>query len=64
MVDKYGRVAAATSTGGTAGKYVGRIGDCPQIGSGTYADDFVGAVSSTGDLIFQYIVSLHTSFFK
>ncbi|XP_053608067.1 probable isoaspartyl peptidase/L-asparaginase CG7860 [Plodia interpunctella] len=47
-VDAHGHVAVATSTGGMSGKVVGRIGDTPQIGSGTYADDFIGGVSTTG----------------
>ncbi|CAB3229951.1 unnamed protein product [Arctia plantaginis] len=47
-VDAKGHVAAATSTGGMSGKAVGRIGDTPQIGSGTYADDNLGGVSTTG----------------
>ncbi len=42
-----GTLAAATSTGGTTGKWSGRIGDTPVIGAGTYADDNV-AVSTTG----------------
>lgn len=50
-VDAKGHIAAATSTGGITGKAVGRIGDSPQIGSGTYADDNVGGVSSTGAII-------------
>jgi len=41
-------VAAATSTGGTAGKLPGRVGDSPLIGCGTYAFDGAGAVSCTG----------------
>jgi len=41
-------VAAATSTGGVAGKRRGRIGDSALIGAGTYADDRVGAGSATG----------------
>ncbi len=45
--DVDGRVAAATSTGGTFGKLKGRVGDTPIIGSGTWADDEV-AVSCTG----------------
>lgn len=48
-VDANGHVAVATSTGGMSGKAVGRIGDTPQIGSGTYADDNVGGVSTTGN---------------
>lgn len=49
-MDSEGRIAVATSTGGITGKYVGRIGDTPQIGSGTYADDNIGGVSTTGYL--------------
>lgn len=47
-IDSQGNVAAATSTGGRTGKYQGRIGDTPLIGSGTYADNQFGAVSTTG----------------
>jgi len=47
-IDKNGDVAAATSTGGTALKFPGRIGDTPLIGCGTYADNECGAASSTG----------------
>ncbi|XP_022918585.1 isoaspartyl peptidase/L-asparaginase [Onthophagus taurus] len=43
-----GQVAAATSTGGYEGKMVGRCSDTSIIGSGTYADDESGAVSTTG----------------
>ncbi len=46
--DRDGGVAAATSTGGTQDKLVGRVGDSAVIGAGTYADDRAGAVSSTG----------------
>jgi isoaspartyl peptidase/L-asparaginase-like protein (Ntn-hydrolase superfamily) len=45
--DGEGRLAAATSTGGTFGKLPGRVGDTPVIGAGTWADGSV-AVSSTG----------------
>lgn len=47
-IDKYGNIAAATSTGGMTGKTPGRIGDSPVLGSGTYADNVSGGVSSTG----------------
>lgn len=47
-VDKFGKLAAGTSTGGTANKRWGRIGDSPIIGAGTYADDRYCAVSATG----------------
>ena len=33
-VDRHGRLAAATSTGGRCGKLDGRIGDTPIIGAG------------------------------
>ena len=46
-LDTQGRLAAATSTGGTLNKLEGRVGDCPIIGSGTWADDRV-AISCTG----------------
>ncbi len=46
--DSRGLLAAATSTGGMAGKHPGRIGDSPVIGAGTYADNRSCAVSTTG----------------
>ncbi len=48
-IDAHGHVAAATSTGGTRRKMVGRVGDSPLIGAGTFADDLTGAASATGD---------------
>ncbi|MBI4561411.1 MAG: isoaspartyl peptidase/L-asparaginase [Candidatus Rokubacteria bacterium] len=47
-LDRYGTVAAATSTGGTAGKLPGRVGDSALIGCGTYAESTLGGVSCTG----------------
>ena len=47
-LDQHGHLAAATSTGGMTNKRVGRIGDTPLIGAGTYADDRSAAVSCTG----------------
>jgi beta-aspartyl-peptidase (threonine type) len=46
--DTQGQLAAATSTGGMAGKRPGRVGDSPIIGAGTYADNRTCAVSTTG----------------
>ena len=46
-LDVHGHVAAATSTGGMTGKPLGRVGDTPIIGAGTWADGAV-AVSCTG----------------
>jgi beta-aspartyl-peptidase (threonine type) len=48
-LDRNGTIAAATSTGGTAGKAPGRVGDSALIGSGTYAESSMGGVSCTGD---------------
>ena len=47
-LDKYGNLAAGTSTGGMTNKRWGRIGDSPIIGAGTYANNNTCAVSSTG----------------
>jgi beta-aspartyl-peptidase (threonine type) len=47
-VDRQGDLAAGTSTGGLTNKPVGRIGDSPIIGAGTYANNETAAVSTTG----------------
>jgi beta-aspartyl-peptidase (threonine type) len=47
-LDRGGNLAAATSTGGTAGKHAGRVGDSPLIGAGTWAANGRCAVSATG----------------
>jgi beta-aspartyl-peptidase (threonine type) len=61
--DRRGHVAAATSTGGTFLKRPGRVGDSPLIGAGTYADDRLGAVSSTGggEKIIQVTLARHVA---
>ena len=45
--DAAGNLAAATSTGGMTGKRPGRVGDCPVIGAGTWAEASC-AISATG----------------
>jgi beta-aspartyl-peptidase (threonine type) len=47
-VDRFGDLAAGTSTGGIVNKQYNRIGDSPLIGSGTYANNKTCAVSCTG----------------
>lgn len=47
-LDAHGNLAAGTSTGGFNNKPVGRIGDTPILGAGTYARNGVCAVSGTG----------------
>ena len=46
-IDSEGRIAVATSTGGTFFKHPGRVGDAPLYGSGAYGDPY-GGVSATG----------------
>ncbi|MBK8953487.1 MAG: isoaspartyl peptidase/L-asparaginase [Chitinophagaceae bacterium] len=47
-LDRYGNLAAATSTGGMTNKRYGRVGDAPLIGAGTYANNSTVAISCTG----------------
>nr|CAQ53377.1 CG7860-PA [Drosophila melanogaster] len=47
-MDASGQIVVGTSTGGITGKWPGRIGDTPILGSGTYADNCRGGVSTTG----------------
>lgn len=47
-LDCCGNVAYATSTGGTMNKMEGRVGDSPCVGCGGYADNDIGAISTTG----------------
>ena len=47
-MDKYGNIAAGTSTGGMTNKKYGRIGDVPIIGGGTYANNLTCGISATG----------------
>lgn len=47
-LDQAGNLAAGTSTGGLMNKKYHRIGDSPLIGSGTFAENNVCAVSCTG----------------
>jgi beta-aspartyl-peptidase (threonine type) len=48
-LDKWGELAAGTSTGGVENKKYGRVGDSPIIGAGTYANTNTCGVSATGD---------------
>ena len=47
-LDSQGNLTAATSTGGMTNKRIGRVGDSPIIGAGTYAKNGVCGVSATG----------------
>jgi beta-aspartyl-peptidase (threonine type) len=48
-LDRYGNIAAGTSTGGMTNKRYGRVGDSPIIGAGTYANNNTCGISATGD---------------
>ena len=62
-LDRFGNVAAATSTGGTENKVPGRIGDSSMIGVGCYANNDTCAVSTTGDgeLHIRHVSAFHVS---
>ncbi len=55
-LDKYGNLSGACSTSGWAYKMHGRVGDSPNIGSGLYVDNEVGAVTATG--LGEYIIKI------
>lgn len=48
-LDINGNLFAGTSTGGTTGQPQGRVGDTALVGCGLYADNRLGACSTTGD---------------
>lgn len=62
-LDAMGNVAAATSTGGTTNKQVGRVGDSPLVGAGTYANNRTCAVSATGtgEMFIRMVVAYDVS---
>ncbi|MBO3763464.1 MAG: N(4)-(beta-N-acetylglucosaminyl)-L-asparaginase [Candidatus Brockarchaeota archaeon] len=45
-IDKFGRIAAGTSTSGLKFKLTGRVGDSPIVGSGLFANSFGGATAT------------------
>lgn len=55
-LDRFGHLAAGTSTGGIMHKLPGRVGDTPIIGAGTYADNETCAISATG--VGEYFIRL------
>jgi beta-aspartyl-peptidase (threonine type) len=57
-LDAAGRLAAATSTGGTALKLPGRVGDSPVPGAGNYATPRAAAsATGRGELMLRYAVT-------
>ncbi len=63
VLDKFGDLAAGTSTGGISNKHFGRVGDSPIIGAGTYANNKTCAVSATGhgEYFIRYVVAYDIS---
>jgi len=59
-IDMYGNICAGTSTGGMANKMVGRVGDSPIIGAGTYAKNSTCGVSCTG--VGEYFIRQSAAF--
>jgi beta-aspartyl-peptidase (threonine type) len=47
-LDQRGSIAAGNSSGGRPFKHPGRVGDCPLIGCGIYADNSIGGAACTG----------------
>ena len=62
-LDRYGNLAAGTSTGGITNKRFGRVGDSPVIGAGTYADNRSVAVSATGtgEIFIRTVAAFNTA---
>ena len=58
-MDQNGDLAAADSTGGVSLKLPGRIGDSPILGAGLYADNRIGAATTTGvgEIAMRLVVS-------
>jgi beta-aspartyl-peptidase (threonine type) len=57
-LDSEGRLAAATSTGGTLLKLPGRVGDTPLPGAGTYAtSDAAVSASGRGELMMRVLAA-------
>jgi len=57
-VDVNGVLAAATSTGGVTMKMVGRVGDTPIAGAGTYASRVVAAsATGTGEFVMRSLAT-------
>ena len=61
--DTHGNLAAGTSTGGLTNKMMGRVGDSPILGAGTYANNATCAVSctGTGEYYIRNSIAFHVS---
>jgi beta-aspartyl-peptidase (threonine type) len=58
------RIVSAVSTGGTPNKLLGRVGDSPVVGSGFYANNEFGAVSTgIGEDIMKLLLSFRIALY-
>ncbi|MFX0132762.1 MAG: isoaspartyl peptidase/L-asparaginase family protein [Candidatus Hodarchaeota archaeon] len=63
VLDQNGKIATGTSTGGLFKALAGRIGDCPMIGAGVYANDLGGAsCTGIGEDIIKTTLARYTIF--
>lgn len=54
VLDSFGTICVATSTGGLTNKVPGRIGDTPTIGAGFWAEEWVeGALAPRFEMLYQ-----------
>jgi len=58
VVDRFGTVCTATSTGGLTNKVPGRIGDTPTIGAGFWAEEWYSKSSEERQMLYQPGVSV------
>jgi L-asparaginase / beta-aspartyl-peptidase len=58
-LDKAGNIVAASSTGGIANKYPGRVSDAPMAGCGFYADNQIGGtvIAGAGEEIARVVLA-------
>ncbi|CAL8304724.1 unnamed protein product [Merluccius merluccius] len=57
-LDRWRKLAAATSTGGLVGKLKGRVGDTAVVGAGIYGDDKIAITcSGDGDMFLRHTVA-------
>uniref|UniRef100_A0A8C7FA44 Uncharacterized protein n=1 Tax=Oncorhynchus kisutch TaxID=8019 RepID=A0A8C7FA44_ONCKI len=57
-LDRWCRLAAATSTGGLVGKWKGQVGDTAVVGAGIFADDKLAVTcSGDGDVFLRHTVA-------
>jgi L-asparaginase len=64
VVDSFGTICTATSTGGLTNKLPGRIGDTPTIGAGFWAEEWYEANNARPQMLYQPNASVASSMAK